>query len=157
MNKVRYETTILISNRPEDDIDDQVIGELEIFGLAKEEMVRLIMTKTHSSIATLYYLLMDNIINRRRQQGGARRAVSGANTHSTHGNYPINQASKNMGYVQTNVHTNVPTGRPGTANATTSSGNVAYMYDVGGAAVQTKYQYVLQQPHQQPGLQQQQG
>ena len=163
MNKLRFDTTVLISNRPEDDLDDQVMSELEIFGLAKEEMIRLIMTKTHSSIATLYYLLLDNIVNRRRKEGGARRAVSASSSsssqhthaHSNSNFNPPTHITKSIPYLQTNVQA----GRPGTANATavnsSTYANSTYLYDAGGAPAQGNYQYVLQQPHQQQGLQQQ--
>ena len=76
MNVLRYNTTVLISNRPSDDLDDQAISELEAFGLNKQEVVRLVMTKTHSSVATLYYLLLDGIVTKRSISGGPTRATS---------------------------------------------------------------------------------
>jgi len=66
MDKIRLETTILISDKPSDDLDDEVISELEKFGMSKEEVVRLVLTKTHCSLATLYYLLLDTLIIRRK-------------------------------------------------------------------------------------------
>ena len=76
MNVLRYNTTVLISNRPSDDLDDQAISELETFGLQKQEVVRLVMTKTHSSVATLYYLLLDGIVTKRSANGGPTRATT---------------------------------------------------------------------------------
>ena len=66
MDKIRLETTILISDKPSDDLDDEAISELEKFGMSKEEVVRLVLTKTHCSLATLYYLLLDTLIIRRK-------------------------------------------------------------------------------------------
>ena len=167
MNKLRYETTILISNRPEDDIDDQVINELETFGLSKNEMIRIIVTKTHSSIATLYYLLLDNIVKKRIQQGGAKRAVCASYNHMhAYSNLNFNLLSSNSNQNQNlnqnlnqntqntiTVQPNVPTIRPSTAVATGghNSARKAYLYDATGASVQPNYQYVLQQHQQYSG------
>lgn len=76
INRLRFDSSILISNRPEDDIDEQTLKELELFGLDRTELVRLIMTKTHSSTSTLYYLLLNHVINKRALLGGPRRASS---------------------------------------------------------------------------------
>ena len=76
INRLRFDSSILISNRPEDDIDEQTLKELELFGLDRTELVRLIMTKTHSSTSTLYYLLLNHIINKRALLGGLKRASS---------------------------------------------------------------------------------
>ena len=76
VNKLRFDSSILISNQPEDDIDEQTLKELELFGLDRNEIVRLVMTKTHSSTATLYHLLLNHIINKRILQGGPKRASS---------------------------------------------------------------------------------
>lgn len=67
---------MLIANQPEDDIDEQTLKELELFGLDRNELVQLVMTKTHSSTATLYHLLLNHIINKRILQGGPQRASS---------------------------------------------------------------------------------
>jgi len=66
LDKMRLETAILISDKPADDLDDEVIAELEKFGMPRDEVVRLVLTKTHSSLATLYYLLLDVIVTRRK-------------------------------------------------------------------------------------------
>lgn len=80
IDRLRLETPILISDRPTDDVDDQVLEELEKFGFTKEDMVRIVLTKTHSSVATLYYLLLDIVISKRKLLGGSKRAVSSYNT-----------------------------------------------------------------------------
>lgn len=61
MNKIQTDTAILISDRPADDIHDGVINELAEFGVEKDDIVRQVMGKTHSSLATLYYLLLHTI------------------------------------------------------------------------------------------------
>lgn len=66
MDKMRSEITILISDKPADDLDEQVLSELTVFGMSRDEMIRLVLTKTHSSLSTLYYLLLDTLVNRRR-------------------------------------------------------------------------------------------
>lgn len=105
IDKMILETTILISDKPSDDLDDQVryhissfvlktifliyflvaiprkkvLSELEQYGIAKDEMVRLVLTKTHSSLSTLYYLLLDTLIRRRRslaKKTGASMSVN---------------------------------------------------------------------------------
>ena len=78
MDKMRQEMTILISDKPADDLDEQVLGELAAFGMSRDEIIRIVLTKTHSSLATLYYLLLENIIGKRRQSG-KRAAPSGLN------------------------------------------------------------------------------
>ena len=158
MNKLRYETTILISNKPEDDIDDQVMNELEAFGLSRSEMIRLIMTKTHSSISTLYYLLLDNIVGKRIHQGGAKRAVCAfynqintyAHNNSNFSSINQNQSLNQNTQIITHLQTDVPTVRPRTAVTSNghNTGRNTHLYDATGALVPANHQYVLQQ-HQQ--------
>ena len=68
MVKLRLETTILISDKADDDIDDITIDELTRFGINKDEVIRQVMTKTHSALTTLYYLLLDYMIEARRKK-----------------------------------------------------------------------------------------
>ena len=103
VDRIRLETPILISDRPADDIDDQVIEEMDKFGLTKDEMVRLILTKTHSSIATLYYLLLDVCVTRRRMMGGAKRAVSSSNSGS-HGSKKASSSGGANPYTSQHAH-----------------------------------------------------
>jgi serine/threonine protein kinase len=77
MDKMRLETPILISDKPADDLDDEVIAELEKFGMQRDEVVRLVLTKTHSSLATLYYLLLDTIAGRRKAMKQRPSSASG--------------------------------------------------------------------------------
>jgi len=132
IDKMRLETTILISDKPSDDLDDQVLSELEKFGIAKDELIRLVLTKTHSSLSTLYYLLLDTLIRRRRSlakkssasmQGGMYNMVKGAHSSSNNGtpvavvgagsnnssnsgsvNGTVNGAGNNAGNVAQNVN-----------------------------------------------------
>lgn len=80
MDKMRLETTILISDKPSDDLDEQVLTDMDKFGLQRDEVVRLILTKTHSSVATLYYLLLDHVVKRRKS------AAKKAGNHGLGGN-----------------------------------------------------------------------
>jgi serine/threonine protein kinase len=82
INKLRQDTPILISDKPSDDIDEQTLGELDKFGLGKDEVIRLVLTKTHSSIATFYYLLLDVNIQKRRQMMAKRGTSASAKTRS---------------------------------------------------------------------------
>jgi serine/threonine protein kinase len=59
IEKMRQDITILISDKPADDLDEQVLGEMEKFGMSREEIIRLVLTKTHCSLATLYYLQLE--------------------------------------------------------------------------------------------------
>jgi serine/threonine protein kinase len=61
MNKLQTETAILISHHPIDDINDGIIQELVEFGVGKDDVVRQVMSKTHSSLSTLYYLLLHTL------------------------------------------------------------------------------------------------
>jgi serine/threonine protein kinase len=70
MAKLRQETPILISEKASDDIDEQVIVEMEEYGINREDLVKQILTKTHSAVATLYYLLLDAVVSQRRPGGG---------------------------------------------------------------------------------------
>ena len=74
--KLRLETPILVSDKPSDDIDEQTLSELDKFGLGKDDVVRMVLTKTHSSIATFYYLLLDINMTKKRLLMG-RRGNSG--------------------------------------------------------------------------------
>ena len=71
MTRMRLDTAILISVNPNDDIDNQAVSEIVRFGISREEVVRLIMTRTHSSVATLYYLFLDALVSARVQSAGS--------------------------------------------------------------------------------------
>eukprot|EP01038_Epipyxis_sp_PR26KG_P010230 gene10230-13762_t len=66
MDKLRHDTPILISDKSADDLDEQVISEITVFGMSRDEVIRQVVTKTHSSLATLYYLLLDTVMTRRK-------------------------------------------------------------------------------------------
>lgn len=164
MNKLRLETTILISDRAVDDVDDQVIGELEIYGFPKQEIVQLVLTKTHSSIATLYYLLMNYIITKRKQSGGPRRPTSSMNSSSSSsssGHYGYAGAGGNK--YNPNAYGTGNTVTPGSAqfgNTTNVRPSSAYAGSAGSRHVNpyynANYQYAQQQ-QQQTVVQQQYG
>lgn len=79
MAKIQRETPILISERPADDIDDAVINELSDFGIMKDDIVRQVMSKTHSSLATFYYLMLHVT-----KGGDKRKSSSSHHQHSSH-------------------------------------------------------------------------
>jgi hypothetical protein len=109
MDKMRLETAILISDKPADDLDDEVIGELEKFGMQRDEVVRLVLTKTHSSLATLYYLLLDTIVTRRKTM---KRPSSG------HGGVISSSGLSGSGAYRTK-----PSSTNGGSNGITNAGN----------------------------------
>lgn len=78
INKLRLETLILISDKPSDDIDEQTLAEMEKFGIMRDEVIRLILTKTHSAIASFYYLLLEIMVTKRRLLGKRGTAGSAA-------------------------------------------------------------------------------
>jgi serine/threonine protein kinase len=79
---LRRESTILISEKSSDDLDERVITELERFGMSREEVIRVVLTKTHSSLATLYYLLLDTLV-RKRGKGRVAGGLAGTTPSST--------------------------------------------------------------------------
>lgn len=68
IEKLKQEMSMLISDKPSDDLDDEVLREHASFGIPKDEIIRLVVTKTHSSLTTLYYLLLEYKINKRKKQ-----------------------------------------------------------------------------------------
>lgn len=76
IGKLRHDTIILISENPSDDIDNQAVSEIVRFGISRDEVIRLVMTKTHSSVATLYYLFLDALFAVRQQNGGVAKPSS---------------------------------------------------------------------------------
>lgn len=91
MDKLKQEMTVLISDKPQDDLDEEVINELMAFGMSKEEIIRLVLTKTHCSASTLYYLLLDVTVNRRRA-AAKKHGITGSGSGT--GN---NRSSSNSG------------------------------------------------------------
>jgi serine/threonine protein kinase len=111
INKMRLESTILVSDRPTDDIDDQLLAQMEEFGLSEKEVTQLIMTKTHTSITTLYYLLLDVLISERRRSGNRKALPSGLNTLRKQGN--MGGAVAGTGNPMNIVRTNQQSGQGG--------------------------------------------
>lgn len=83
MSKLRAETTILISDKAADDLDEEVVTELVNFGISKEDIVKQIMSKKHSSLATLYYLMLDTTVNNRKAKGVQSKHVVSSGTDVT--------------------------------------------------------------------------
>lgn len=113
MDKLRLEIPILISDRAADDVDDEVVAELERFGIARDETMRTVLSKTHSSMGTFYYLLLDVSINRRKTMGGAKRATSSMSSYKSSSNRPLSayirpsheRQSHEQGHSQQQQHT----------------------------------------------------
>ena len=69
IGRLRTDTVVLISENPSDDIDSQAVAEIVRFGISRDELIRLLMSKTHSSVSTLYYLFLDALFATRAQNG----------------------------------------------------------------------------------------
>jgi serine/threonine protein kinase len=93
MVKLQKDTPILISERPADDIDDGVINELAEFGIEKDDVVRQVMSKTHSSLATFYYLLLHTT------KGGDKRLKSSSSSHRVERQRPQSSNAAGNGLV----------------------------------------------------------
>lgn len=108
LNKMRRDTPILISDKPSDDIDEQVLQEMEKYGIPKDEIIRVILTKTHTAIATLYYLLLDNVLAKRKINGtSAKQPSSTRSIHQTRNKLaePVNNP---FIHIQTPPYMNAP-------------------------------------------------
>jgi serine/threonine protein kinase len=81
--RLRLQTRILVSDRASDDLDEETLLELNKFGLPRDDIVRLVMAKVHSSLTTVYYLLLD-IVDRRRKATGKQRQTLTAPSASGH-------------------------------------------------------------------------
>ncbi len=103
-DKMRKETPILISDRASDDIDEETLQEIERYGIVKEELVKTVLTKTHSAIATLYYLLLDIIITKRKKNGSSKRGNAAGSERNK--SYQIQSNFNMYGNQQTNFHYN---------------------------------------------------
>jgi len=124
MDKLRQEMTILISEKPADDLDEQVISELVAFGMGRDEVIRLVLTKTHSSLATLYYLLLDVVVGRRRAAGavGKGKGVVGLNPNASNNASNPMSSNKYVQQVRKTVHS-ASNGGGATAATTNSNSN----------------------------------
>jgi 5'-AMP-activated protein kinase, catalytic alpha subunit len=94
LNKIRRDTPILISDRPSDDIDEQVLQEMEKYGIPKDEIIRVVLTKTHTAIATLYYLLLDNVLGKRKIHGSSKPTASSSSSSSRANPHPYQHRHK---------------------------------------------------------------
>ena len=102
MKKLRLEIPFLISDRASDDINDEVIKELEKFGLPSEELIRLILSKLHSSMTTLYYLLLDIVVknNKKKAIGNIpHTTTSSSSTNHNNNNSNSNNNNNNIASI----------------------------------------------------------
>lgn len=72
ISRLRSENPILISQKPLDDLNDQVLAEMQLFGISRDEIIRQVSNKMHTPITTLYYLLRKNVVNSRKILGTSR-------------------------------------------------------------------------------------
>lgn len=72
-------------------------SELEKFGMARDEVVRLVLTKTHSSLATLYYLLLDTLVTRRKTMKRPSSAAGVISSSAQVGQYRHKPSSSSSG------------------------------------------------------------
>lgn len=142
MSKLRLLTPILISDRAEDDLDDETLDQLSKFGLGKDEILRQVMNKTHSALATLYYLLLNVVMTKRRFSSGGktsshgRKSSSSMRASSSHGRQSSHGHDSNKYPMRTTTGGNITQPvqttpqpltnaihRPKSAGATRSSGH----------------------------------
>ena len=57
--KLRLDTAILISDKPDDDIDDATMDELMKFGMGKEEILRQVFLRSPSITKCLFICILD--------------------------------------------------------------------------------------------------
>ena len=60
--------------------------EIAKFGIGRDEMTRQVLTKTHSALSTLYYLLLDHLLTVRRQYRKGANPTTKQGTSSASGN-----------------------------------------------------------------------
>lgn len=102
MSKLRREMPILISDRPADDIDDETLNSIQVYGISKDEVIRAVLTKVHSSITTLYYLLREINITKRKAAGNTNKKptlLHSIGASSSNSNYP-SSSSSSSGYAK---------------------------------------------------------
>jgi len=106
VNKLRLESTILVSDRATDDIDDVLLKQLVEFGLTENEVVQLVMSKTHTSITTLYYLMLDLLVSERRRNGNKKALPSRLKTSRKQGATVNNGTNGNTANMDMHYMTN---------------------------------------------------
>jgi serine/threonine protein kinase len=119
INKLRLETPILVSDKASDDLDEETLQELMKFGIPREDLIRLVMSKVHSSITTVYYLLLDLVKKRRKltnkkpialnasSSGSTNKRPSSANASSRASNQVFAQQPASNPYLAANGTTNI--------------------------------------------------
>ena len=126
MSRIQTETAILISERPADDIMDSVINELAEFGIDRDDVMRQVLAKTHSSLATLYYLLLHTL------KGDSHRSSSHSHSHATHTNAERRPSSG--GVVSSGADVTRRYNDMAASAGTSSSGNLRPSNSSGGYA-----------------------
>ena len=116
MKKLRGEIYFLISERPADDLDELVLKDLEKFGMPRDEIVRLVLSKLHSSLTTFYYLLLDISLRKRKKSP----PISNTSNSNNNTKIPMEKLGYNNGVLSNNSTNNGNT----TSRSTKSAGAV---------------------------------
>jgi serine/threonine protein kinase len=130
MQKLQTETAILISQHPIDDINEGIIQELVDFGVGKDEVVRQVMSKTHSSLGTLYYLLLHTLKGDGHRHktgggggqgggavgGGVQGGAGGGGHHVVSSGMDVTRKYSNAGAVSGTVNGAIPGASYGNGN-----------------------------------------
>ena len=91
MLRLKAESPILISDKPLEDMEEQITGEIQNFGINRDDITRQILSKQHAPLATLYYLLRSKIWTRRKAMGShSLKALSGGSPKK---NNPYNSSA----------------------------------------------------------------
>eukprot|EP01041_Mallomonas_annulata_P009083 gene9083-18820_t len=106
MSRLRSESPILVSDRASDDVDEQVILEIQYFGITREEVLKQILSKVHSSLTTLYYLLRQHVVNNRRTTMANAQRKPSLNSSPT--KRPIVATGPALYSATTRQHENIP-------------------------------------------------
>ena len=138
MSKIQTETAILISERPADDLMDSVIRELAEFGIDKDDVTRQVLAKTHSSLATLYYLLLHTL------KGSAHRSRSHSHSHASLSYGDTHPTNAGVGSRKENL-TLWPNGKTLNGGGGNSAGNLRPTNSAGGYATNDKRN--IMRPH----------
>jgi len=120
ISRLRSENPILISLKPLDDLNDQVLAEMQLFGISREEIIRQISNKIHTPITTLYYLLRKNVINTKKITTISSGSGSGGRIAMVQKHTPIGKrdsAAVTGAYALANSH--LPTASPASPTSPT--------------------------------------
>ncbi len=76
IKRLRADIPFLISDRSAEDLDEEVLNELDGFGVPRDEICHLVVQKLHSSLTTLYYLMLDIVVRKRRKNNAIKSSTT---------------------------------------------------------------------------------